>query len=285
MKSPRIPALSLLAALTPASLPTLGMAAEKVAVRGVPEGTPFIASTRCYLPFVCIRKGEVTPSYEYGVYGRPVFAPGEVLLAGGGRLTGKVALFQKGNDWDFVRHAALVIPEGESDAWYVGPGDAALIHQQGKDGVAVYDAYGDTYLKRLVSGPLRLSYNPAAGTSHTLSSFVSPVVLDDLQQRLAAEALLKQLKSGKSVRESVQVANLQQSALSALGSIEITDKEYLLYNEATRELLAINGDNYSQKIGGVFAGCAKADAGQARSLGKSMKRIVEAVGYLNSTCF
>ena len=96
---------------------------------------------------------------------------------------------------------------------------------------------------------------------------------------------MKPLKAGKSVRESLQVANLQQSALSALGSIEITDKEYLLYNEATRELLAINGDNYSQVMGGVFAGCAKADAGQARSLGKSMKRIVEAVGYLNSTCF
>ena len=40
------------------------------------------------------------------------------------------------------------------------------------------------------------------------------------------EALLKPLKAGKSVRESLQVANLQQSALSALGSIEITDKEY-----------------------------------------------------------
>lgn len=124
-----------------------------------------------------------------------------------------------------------------------------------------------------------------AGTSRSLSSFVSPVVLDDLQQRLAAEALLKQLKAGKSVRESMEVANLQQSALNALGSIEITDKEYLLYNEATRELLAINGDNYSQVMGGVFAGCAKAEAGQVKSLGKSMKRIVEAVGYLNRVCF
>lgn len=110
MKSRHFSALSLLAALALAGLSPSGMAAEKVAVRGVPAGTPFIGTTRCYLPFVCIRKGEETPSFEYGVYGRPTFAPGEVLLAGGGKLSGKVALFQKGNDWDFIRHAALVIP-------------------------------------------------------------------------------------------------------------------------------------------------------------------------------
>ncbi|RZU47962.1 hypothetical protein EV700_0931 [Fluviicoccus keumensis] len=106
-----------------------------------------------------------------------------------------------------------------------------------------------------------------AGTSRSLSSFVSPVVLDDLQQRLAAEALLKQLKSGKSVRESMEVANLQQSALNALGSIEITDKEYLLFNEATRELLAINGDNYSQVMGAFLLGVRRWRRGRRRVWG------------------
>lgn len=274
----------LLALVLSLGLSAPGWSAERVNVRGIPADTPFIANTRCYLPFVCIRKGEETPGFEFGVYGRPKFAPGDVLLAGGGRLSGRVALFQKGNDWEFVRHAALVIPEGETDAFYVGPGDAVILRQQGKEAMDVYDSYGGLYLKRLISGPLRLSYNPAAGTSHSLSSFVSPVVLDDLQQRAAAETLLQQLKSGKSVRESMEVANLKQSVINAIGSIEITDKEYLVYNEATKETLAINGDNYSQKMGAVFAACPKADAGEVKGLLKSMKKIEAAVGYWNSVC-
>ena len=260
-------------------------AADIVTVRGVPTGTPFIAHTQCYLPFVCVKKGEETATYDPSVWGRPKFQAGEVELASGGQLKGKVALFQKDNDWEFIRHAALIIPEGETDAYYLGAGDAVIIRQQGKEGTDVYDGFGDAYLKRLISGAIRLSYNPAAGTSKKALSFVSPVVLEDIQKKMAAETLLKQLKSGKSVRESMAVADVKQAVFDVIAGIEVTEKEYLLYNEATKQTTAITGANYSDSLKPLFVACAAADSEQAKTLTKSMKKIQEAVTYLNKTCF
>jgi gas vesicle protein len=102
---------------------------------------------------------------------------------------------------------------------------------------------------------------------------------------MAAETLLKQLKSGKSVRDSMAVADAKQVAFEAIASIEVTDKEYLIYNEATKQTIAITGDNYSEQMKPLFAACAAADPDQAESLSKSMKKIQDAITYLNKTCF
>lgn len=276
---------SQLTAVLVLGFPLIASAANAINVRGIPVDAPFIAHTRCYMPFVCIKKGEETASYDDSVWGRPQFQVGEVVLASGGRLTGKVALFQKDNDWEFIRHAALIIPEGEADAYYIGAGDAVIIRQQNKDKTDVYDGFGDAYLKRLISGTLRLSYNPAAGTSHKALSFVSPVVLDDLQQKMAAETLLKQLKSGKTVRDSMAVANTKQLVFDVISGIEVTDKEYLIYNETSKQTTAITASNYSDNIKPFFANCAAADVEQGKSLSKSMKKIMDAINYLNKTCF
>lgn len=282
--------MNLRAPLRPLALSLLlasaaAQAAETVRVRGFPPDMPFISHTRCYLPFVCVKKDETVASYEHGVWGRPKFLPGEVTLADGGRLAGRIAMFQKDHDWAFVQNAALIIPEGETEAYYIGPGDAVLISQQDEGKTRVYDAYAGAYLQRLISGPLRLSYNPAAGTSNKLSSFISPVVLDDAQRRMAGETLLKEMKAGKSVREAAAVADLKRQALDAVLSIEITDKEYLLYSESAKTTTAITEDNYPSVMSTQFAACPSADADKAKKLSKKFGKIEEAVSYLNQTCF
>lgn len=184
-----------------------------------------------------------------------------------------------------MQHAALLIPQGDAEAYYIGPGDAVILQQQVEKTTHVYDAYGDTYLKRLISGPVRLSYNPAAGTSQSVLSFIHPAVLEDLRRDAAAETIKAALKSGKSLRESMEVANARQVAFDAISSIEITEKEYLIYEETKQITTAITADNYREKMQALFAGCPKADPDEAKDLSKKIKSIRDAVVYLNKTCF
>lgn len=261
-------------------------AKEKVIVRGLPENPTFIGKTKCVAPFLCLQDGEArVATYDPHRWGNPKFHPGEVVLRNGAVLKGTVALLTRQQDWDFVKHIALLIPEGEREAFYVGAGDAAVIRQQEDDATVVYDLYGDVYLARLVSGPIRLSYNPSAGTSRKMLDFLPPALLDDLANRAAAEAALAALKDGKSLRESVEAGDGFSGALGeALGSIEITEKEYLLYDEATRETELVTRANYRSAIEALFASCPSADAGKVRSFAGDFDEIREAVTYRNSTC-
>ena len=69
MKSAIFLPFPLLALVLSLGLSAPVLSAERVNVRGIPADTPFIANTRCYLPFVCIRKGEEIPGFEFGVCG------------------------------------------------------------------------------------------------------------------------------------------------------------------------------------------------------------------------
>ena len=260
------------------------LATETITVRGIPADMPLMQGARCYIPLICVKKGETLPSYEAGVWGRPKFLPGSVRLANGAELSGRVAMFQIKNDWEFVQNAALLIPDGEEDAYYFGPSDAPVVRQQDDDQAVVYDNYGGSFLKRLVSGPVRLSYNPAAGTSAALSSFISPIVLEDAQREMAGRTVLEGLKSGKSVREATAVADLKQQALDAILSIEITEKEYLIYDERKQTTVAINEDNYRERMSAVLANCPAVPEDEAKSLAKKMKRIEDAVKAINQAC-
>jgi len=259
---------------------------KKVDVLGIPADMPRIGKTRCVVPNVCFKKDAPTiASYDPGVIGSPKFRPGEVTLRDGTVLKGTVALLNTAADWEFVKQVALVIPEGESAAIFVGQEDALLIRQEQKDGTDIYDRYGNGYLRRLVSGRMRLSYNPAAGTSRPLSDFVPAGVLNNLSGALGREAVIAALRDGKTVGESLGAGKSLGSAVSdALGSIEITEKEYLLYDEQSGTLTAITKASHGPAMERMFAACPAADPKQVKALARNYGKIAEAVTYYNSVC-
>ncbi|MBY0423089.1 MAG: hypothetical protein K2Q06_12355 [Parvularculaceae bacterium] len=265
--------------------PAPAFAAKEVAVVGVPADTPKIGKTRCVAPFVCEKKGEPgVYAYSYGVIGRPGFLPGSVTLMDGAVVKGDIALLQFQADWEFVKHVALIIPKGEAAAVFVGPGAAFLLTQTTK-GEDVYDAYGDVYLRRLVSGPLRLSYNPAAGTSKKVADFLPPGLLESGAREVGGREIMAALKDGRSLKDLRKGGSASQALVDVVSSIEITEKEYLIYDEAKQTTTLVTKANYGKVMGELFSACPAADKKQANAFARAYGKIVEAFQYLNATCF
>lgn len=261
---------------------TPAFAGEKVTVVGVPGNEPTLGSSPCVVPFVCKRDGAY--NYQSGVWGRPEFLSGSVTLLDGTKIKGKIALFQRQQDWDFVKHVALLIPEGEQSAIYVGSGAASVLTQTDDDETKIYDLYGSLYLERLVSGKRRLSYNPAAGTSAAITNFIYTPVLGDIQRELAAKEVLAALKDGKSLDEVSKSGTASQTVTEIISAVEITEKEYLYYNEVDQTTTLIKEDNYQDAMAKLFAGCGSADPDQVKKLSRKFKEIEKAFKYANKTC-
>ncbi len=265
--------------------PAAAFTKQKVNVIGVPGDAQTIGKTRCVFAGVCSSKKTGIFTYDPGIWGMAKFYDGEVLLRDGTKLAGRVAILNRAADWNFVKRIALVIPEGETDAIYIGEGDAALITQHRKKGPRVFDPYDGAYLQRLVSGTLRLSYNPAAGTSRPLSDFLPAGTIGSLSGALGRQGVIDALKDGRTVSQSLSEGTSAGRALGdALGSIEITEKEYLLYDERADQLTALTKANYRGAMERLFTGCAAADAKTVKSFAKKYKKIEEAISFYNASC-
>ncbi|MCK0127437.1 hypothetical protein [Erythrobacter sp. F6033] len=280
--------LGAIAALFAASLaapsPAAALTKEKVNVIGVPDDMERIKGTKCVFAGVCFSKKANAFTYDPGVWGMAKFREGEVTLRDGTVLTGRVATLSLAADWEFVKRVLLVIPEGEVDAIFIGSDDAVLIKQQVKKGERVFDRYDGAYLQRLVSGEMRLSYNPAAGTSRPISDFVPVSLLSNMAGAAGRQAVMSSLKDGKTVSQSLESGRSFGSAVSdAIGSIEITEKEYLLYDESADAMSVVTKANYESAMARLFDSCTAADA-KTRKGFRKFKKIVEAVEFHNARC-
>ena len=259
----------------------------KVNVVGVPEDVERLAVNNgtCIALYLCEkRKNPGVWTYNSQVWGTAKFLPGTITLHDGTVLSGQVALIQRSQDWKFVKHFALIVLEGETDAIYVGPGFAFLITQQTKKSNDVYDMYGNVYLQRLVSGPLRLSFNPSAGTTRNISEFLPAGFVQDAQRQLAAREVMAAIKNGENLSEVSEGGTPSQALADIVASIEITEKEYLLYNEAKAETSLITKNNHKETMALLFSACPEADPDMVKRHSKSFKKIVEAFEYLNANC-
>ncbi|MEP0191850.1 MAG: hypothetical protein ABJP70_06385 [Erythrobacter sp.] len=257
---------------------------QKVNVVGVPADAERIEGTKCVFAGVCFSKKRDAYTYDPGVWGMAKFYQGEVTLRDGTTLNGRVAALGTARDWNFIKRILLVIPEGEVDAIYLSSTDALLITQQTKKELRTYDRYDGAYLRRLVSGKMRLSYNPSAGTSRPLSDFLPAGTIASLSGAVGRQGVIDAIKSGRTVEESLTEGTSAGRALGqALSSIEITEKEYLLYDESADTLTAITKANYESALNNLFARCTAADA-KTRKGFRKYKKIVEAVEFFNASC-
>ncbi|MEQ6118177.1 hypothetical protein [Reichenbachiella sp. MALMAid0571] len=237
------------------------------------------ANQNAPLPFAKKNKDGQT-IYDSRVFGSPKFFPGMIITASGEEIEGDIAVFNNTSDWDFVKRAIVIIPNGEDKGQYLGSGSVILINQKKKKEEVFYDYYDGIYLQRLVSGRLRLSYNPAAGNSKKISSFIGKSFLDSLTSNVVKKSIKQDLSNGKSLQESLEKAKLKSDLINVASDIEIVEKEYLLYDSVTEKLVAITEDNYAQVMTEYVKGCTSFNEKKL----KDYKKINEVIQQINNEC-
>lgn len=251
--------------------------------QGKYEVVGYPADAEVPLPFLKKDKsGKVV--YDSRVFGSPKFNSGYFISINGEKLSGLIAMFNKSLDWSFVKRAFLFVPEGEEKAQFIGAGTAIEVFHEGKKATSYYDYYDGVYLERLVSGALRLSYNPAANTSREIGSFVSQSFIDSLQKDMVEQSIKKDLKDGKSIEESLAKAKLKADLTDAFAEIEVTEKEYLLYDVSTNKTHLITKLNYSEIINQVVKPCDGLSAKDISKYASKYNKIVDLIESHRANC-
>lgn len=120
---------------------------------------------------------------------------------------------------------------------------------------------------------MRLSYNPAIGTSRPLSDFLPAGTISRLSGALGRQGVIDALKDGRTVSESLTEGTSAGRALGdALASVEITDKEYLLYNEKADILTPITKANDRSNMENCSQTARRQTQNRPRNWRKNIKR-------------
>lgn len=222
--------------------------------------------------------------YDSRVIGYPRFYPGYIVLLDGEKVEGNIAVFNdQSKDWAFVKRCLLIVPAGQQEAQYIKSGVALISQSQKKEDV-IYDLYKGGYLERLVSGKARLSYNPDANTSKKVGDFVSQEFLDSMRATTARKSIEQSLKDGESIQASVEKAAIKDQLFDIGSSIEIVEKEYLMFRDDTGETLLITKSNYEQVIADLFKSCPSLNPKLAKDFARNYGGIVDAIKTYNENC-
>lgn len=189
------------------------------------------------------------------------FQPGYVILPNGERLKGKVAQFRDFSDYDFFVYNIGFLPEGSEVASIFRGGRLAEFGQEVNGTMQIWDGYVDGYLLRMVDGRFRLSRNPYSKTKNEFFTSVKNQLADSLAKDAAQRALVRSIKNGRNLNESMEnAANSGAVVSEVLGSVEINKKEYLIFDTRTGAVIAVNKDNLQQHAQTLNGNCATSAA-------------------------
>lgn len=206
------------------------------------------------------------------------FQPGYVILPTGEKLVGKVAQFKDFTDYDFFVYDIGFLPEGSEVASIFRGGRLAEFGQEINGVMTIWDGYVDGYLLRMVDGRFRLSRNPYSKTKNEFFTSVKNNIADSLSKDAAQRALVRSLKDGKNLNESMEnAANSGAVVSEVLGSVEINKKEYLIFDTRTGSVVSVNKDNLHQHVQTLAAGCGTTATA-------SWDKIEDFIRTLNSSC-
>jgi hypothetical protein len=104
-------------------------------------------------------------------------------------------------------------------------------------------------------------------------------------REVAGREVIAALKDGRSLKDVRSGGTASQALVDVISSIEITEKEYLVYDEARQTTTLVTKANHGEVMKALFASCPAADKKQAKSFSSAYGKIVEAFHYLNATCF
>lgn len=206
------------------------------------------------------------------------FQPGYVILPTGEKLTGKVAQFRDFSDYDFFVYNIGFLPDGSEVASIFRGGRLAEFGQEINGVTQVWDGYVDGYLLRMVDGRFRLSRNPYSKTKNEFFTAVKNNVADSLAKDAAQRTLVKSLKDGQDLNQSIEnAANSGAVVSEVLGSVEINKKEYLIFDTRSGTVMAVNKDNLQQHAQDLTAGCGT-------SIAAAWDKMEDFIRQLNAAC-
>lgn len=206
------------------------------------------------------------------------FQPGYVILPNGEKLIGKVAQFRDFSDYDFFVYNIGFLPEGSEVASIFKGGRLAEFGQQIDGKMNIWDGYVDGYLLRMVDGRFRLSRNPYSKTKNEFFTSVKNNLADSLAKDAAQRALVRSLKDGQSINQSMEnAANSGAMVSEVLGSVEINKKEYLIFDTQTGMAIAVNKDNLESYVQSLNAGCGT-------SIPAMWDKMEDFIRQLNAAC-
>ena len=205
------------------------------------------------------------------------FQPGYVVLPTGDRLDGKVAQLRDFSDYDFFIYTVLFLPEGGQIASSFKGGLLTEFGQQVNGSLRVWDGYADGYVLRIVDGRYRLCRNPYSKTKNEFFTSLKNQATDSLSKEAAKAALVRGLKSGKDLNESIEnAANAGSVVSEVFGNVEINRKEYLIFDTVKKSVVAVNKDTFKDYATSLGGQCAVAAA--------SWDKIEEFIRSVNTNC-
>ncbi len=206
------------------------------------------------------------------------FQSGYVILPTGEKLTGKVAQFRDFSDYDFFVYNIGFLPEGSEVASIFRGGKLAEFGQQVDGKMNIWDGYVDGYLLRMVDGKFRLSRNPYSKTKNEFFTSIKNNVADSLAKDAAQRALVRSLKDGQNLNESIEnAANSGAVVSEVLGGIEINKKEYLIFDTRSGTAIAVNKDNLQDYVQSLNSSCGT-------SVPATWDKIEDFIRQLNESC-
>jgi len=206
------------------------------------------------------------------------FQPGYVILPTGEELTGKVAQFRDFSDYDFFVYNIGFLPDGSEVASIFKGGRLAEFGQEINGVMQVWDGYVDGYLLRMVDGRFRLSRNPYSKTKNEFFTSIKNNIADSLAKDAAQRALVRSLKDGQDLNQSIEnAANSGAVVSEVLGSVEINKKEYLIFDTRSGTVTAVNKDNLQQHAQTLNTGCGSSAAA-------SWDKMEDFIRQLNTAC-
>lgn len=206
------------------------------------------------------------------------FQPGYVILPNGEKLKGKVAQFRDFSDYDFFVYNIGFLPDGSEVASIFKGGRLAEFGQEINGMMQIWDGYVDGYLLRMVDGRFRLSRNPYSKTKNEFFTSVKNQLADSLAKDAAQRALIRSIKNGQNLNESIEnAANSGAVVSEVLGSVEINKKEYLIFDTHTGAVIAVNKDNLQQHAQTLNSSCGA-------SATASWDKMEDFIWQLNAAC-
>ncbi len=212
------------------------------------------------------------------------FQEGYIILPNGVQLKGKVAQNKDLGDYDFFIYSVLFLPEGTTVASVFRSGKLAEFGQSVNNQLQIWDGYADGFLLRMVDGRYRVSRNPYSTTKNEFFTSVINHAGDSLAKRAAQKTLQKSFENSKNLNESIEnAANAGEAVSEVFGGIEITKKEYLVFDTKSNTVKAVNKDSYKEYSRTLASTCPELSPSNSKEL-FDWDKIEEFFQLVNEKC-
>jgi hypothetical protein len=226
-------------------------------------------------------------TYDPQLPGNPNFHSGYVITISGVKINGMVAIMTgMDTEWSFFPKRIYFIPDKAEIASSMTGGELLEVGQINKGEISIFDAFGDGYLQRIVSGHLHLYYNPNPHLITKPLFYNKSTIVDSAQIKAMQKFVEESINEGKPLNEGIRGKDSPVSADMILVNTEVIDKAYFLKNTHDGKIYMIREDNFKNIFHSIISSCTtyQGMSQEARENLYNYKKIEEAIIWYNFNC-